>query len=215
MSIALIGSHRTGKTTLARLFAEKHDMPFVQTGASDVFRALKLDPKVEYPIDQRIAIQAVILGAFEDQYRHAIKSYSGMFITDRSPLDLASYMLADIQRSTLVLTPALATAVNLYVDKCIKSTNRFFSLVVLVQPGIVTVEAEGKAPACPAFMEHMNALCTGLMGDERVETQCRVIPRRHTDLDRRVTCIEHAISGTYDKHEKRMRTLADGGLQIH
>ena len=45
--IGLVGSHRTGKTTLARAFAEDSGIPFVETSTAEVFRRLGYDPKVD------------------------------------------------------------------------------------------------------------------------------------------------------------------------
>lgn len=211
MSVALLGAHRTGKTTLARAFAQKHDIPFVQTGASEVFKALGLDPKAEYPIEQRIAIQAAILHAFEAQWLDAC-TRTTFFISDRSPLDLASYLISDVTRQTLAGQPEVAEAVVHYVARCIQSANRFFSTIVLVQPGIKPVEEEGKAPACPAYMEHLNSLQFGLMMDERLESRTYYIKRRFLGLEDRVTCVEKCLAAAMDSHQRR---VSAGDLTFH
>jgi len=215
MNLALVGAHRTGKSTLARAFAQTHDIPFVQTGATEVFKALGLDPKAEYPIAERIAIQTSILSAFEAQWLDAM-SRSTFFISDRSPIDLASYLLADVTRQTLAGQPAVAEAVNYYVQRCLESANRFFATIVLVQPGIQLVEEEGKAPACPAYMEHLNALQLGLLTDSRLQARNYVIRRECLDLEVRVQCLGNCLRAAQDKHYEVVgRKVQKGELILH
>ena len=187
----LCGPHRTGKTTLARAFAEKYKIPFVQTSASNVFELLGKDPKINYPIEERIVIQEAILFAFEAQYA-AARKLSTAWISDRTPIDLASYMIADVQRETFTGQYGLSVLVNDYIDRCIKSTNQWFSTVVLVQPGIVMVEAPGKAPACPAYVEHLNLIQSGLLLREELVAQHYMIPRQYTNLEERIKSVKNA-----------------------
>lgn len=212
--IGLTGAHRTGKTTLAEAFAQAVGIAFVRTSGSEVFRIIGRDPKAEYPIEERIAIQEGILYAFEKQYAHAA-SVSPVFVADRCPIDLAGYMLADVQRSTLAGDPDVAVMVNDYVRRCLESTNRWFGTVVLVQPGIALVEAEGKAPACLAFMEHLNALQAGLLVDERFESLHFMMPRRVTNLAQRVEALRNASLSALQSTAQMHCQLAKAGIQQH
>jgi len=209
--LGLSGSHRTGKTTLAMEFAKRYDIPFVQTSASAVFELLGKDPKVDYPIEQRIAIQEAILYAFERQYAAAAKM-APLWISDRTPIDLASYMLADVQRETLAGNPAAAQHLLDYVERCLTATNQWFSTVVLVQPGIALVEAPGKAPCCPVNIEHLNALQAGLLLNEKLHARHFVIPRRYTELESRVQAVASATVNALNRHKEQM---ALAGIRIH
>jgi predicted ATPase len=204
--IGLTGANGTGKTTLAKKFAQEMDIPFVQTSASGVFKLLGLDPSKEYPIQMRLAIQEAILSAFEAQWSEAHRR-TPLWISDRTPIDLASYMLADVQRDTIAHDPEFGSMINDYAKRCIESANRWFSTIFLVQPGIpVPIEREGKAKSCPAYMEHLNALALGLMKHEAVAFKNFYIPRRHTDLDTRVLCIANAMHKTTTAHMEQMET---------
>lgn len=209
--IGLSGAHRTGKTTLAMRFAQEQDIPFIRTSASEVYRQCGMDPAVDYPIGFRVSVQEAILHTFERQYAEAQK-LSKLWIADRTPIDLASYMLADIQRATVAEQPVLANHINDYVQRCLKATNRWFGIVVLVQPGIATVNAEGKALACPAFMEHLNQLQMGLMMDERLGSRHYFIPRRYVALSERMQALTHAARSAVEQH----RTNVDlGQVTVH
>ena len=83
---------------MAREFSGKSGLPLVQTSASEVFKQLGLSPKLDYPLSQRIDVQRRILDACEKQYRSVD---TGVFVTDRTPVDMMAYMLADIQRQNV------------------------------------------------------------------------------------------------------------------
>ena len=187
---------------------------FVETNTSEVFRQLGKDPRAEYDIKERLAIQLCILHACERQYA-AARAKSVIFIADRTPIDLASYMLADVQRSCLVGNPAVARAINSYVRQCIDATNQWFSTVVLVQPGIPLVEQVGKAPACPAFIEHISALQMGLLVDEGLKSRHFFIPRRFTSLKDRIDCLSSATNGAVEAMVQVQRLREEAGVTIH
>jgi len=199
--IGLTGANGTGKSTLAKAFAQAHGVPFMATSASDVFRCMGLDPKAEYPMEMRLVIQEMILGAFELQYAAAEK-LSRFWIADRTPIDLASYLLADVQRSGLLENPKQAEMVNNYVRRCFDVASRHFSIIILVQPGIeVPLLREGKAPSCPAYMEHLNALQLGLLCDDRNMTRRFSIPRRVTALEDRLSAVNNVVASVVKADE--------------
>lgn len=191
--IGLSGPNGTGKTTLADAFARKQNVPFVATSASAVFAKMGLDPKADYPFETRMQIQEMLLGVFASQYETAARK-SSIYVTDRTPVDLASYLLADVQRGTMAGNARAIKATMHYVESCLEVTALYFSAVVLVQPGIVVAERPGKAPQCPAYMMHLNTLQLGLMCDERIRGNARVIPRATIDLGARVDILTHIAS---------------------
>ncbi len=96
--LGLCGSHRTGKTTLAQMFAEEYDLDFVVTTTSEVFAEHGLKPSSPMDFTTRLWIQDKIISAAE-------KIWSGCdtpFITDRTPLDMLAYTLGDIQGIVMV-----------------------------------------------------------------------------------------------------------------
>lgn len=209
--IGLCGAQRVGKSTLAQAFAKQQDIPFVQTSTAAAFKMTGRDPRIEYPIEERIAMQDVILTVLEAQYVDATKR-TKLWIADRTPIDMAAYMLADIQRSTLVgKPPELAGLVLSYVERCFEAANRHFSTIMLVQPGIPPSEKEGSAPWEPGFMEHHNTLCLGLLADERLRCRDFQLARRYTDLDKRVQSLEHAVMNAIVSHQEHM-TINDPGF---
>lgn len=183
--IGLSGPNGTGKTTLANAFAKAQGVTCVETSASAVFKRMGLDPKADYPFEMRLAIQEMLLGVFCQQYRTAAKN-GALFITDRTPIDLASYLLADVQRGTMYGNDNINKATVKYVEDCLAAATRYFSGIMLVQPGIDIGERAGKAPQCPSYMTHLNALQLGLLCDERYLGRVKVIRRHTTDLQDRL-----------------------------
>jgi hypothetical protein len=207
--IGLCGAHRTGKTTLALAYANKHNIPFVATGASRVYAELGLDPRIDYPLPMRFAIQEAILeAACKDYKRSGVK-----FITDRTPIDYMAYLIADVQRENVRgnMIDRLAT----YVNECFRATNEHFTNLIAVQPGIALIEQSDKAPANLPYMEHINALCLGLLVSERCEVSHYYIPRAVLDLNRRVECIEYAEKVVLGAHRMKVEALKDSGHSFH
>jgi len=178
MTIGLCGSHRTGKTTLAEEISQRTGIPFVKTSTSEVFREHGLDPSRPMEFNRRLWIQHKILDAAE----RAWSSGHRQFITDRTPLDMAAYTLADIQGSTKVDFGELEG----YLERCIGVTNVFFKILVLVQPGIPLVYETGKAALNEGYLEHLNFLILGLCNDDRIKSTLLYLHRDVIDKEARV-----------------------------
>lgn len=177
--IGLCGSHRTGKTTLAREIAAQTGKEFIQTSTSEVFAENGLNPSDPMDFVTRIWIQDKVVSAAEAIWSKA----SGPFVTDRTPLDMIAYTMADIQGKTEVDFVSFER----YLDHCFVVTDRFFSELVVIQPGIPLIHEAGKAAMNSAYIEHLNTLILGLCADERFNCPARILRREVLDLNQRVT----------------------------
>jgi hypothetical protein len=119
------------------------------------------------------------------------------YITDRTPLDMAGYTLADAigDRVPSKCQERLAK----YVNDCFASTNRHFGVVCLIQPGIPLKYEEGKAVLNPAYIEHLNSLMFGLTVDERLTAHHYYMPRAVLDLDARLDALTAAVKRSKDR----------------
>ena len=203
---AICGAHRTGKSTLARTYAEKHGVTYIESNVSGIFRELDLDPSVTYPFEVRLSVQELILKRLDEAYAAVRPDVQA--VTDRTPLDLMMYTLGDIAGNTV--SDDLQPRVQKYLSDCIGCTNKRFSMLLIVQPGIPVVEAPGKASTSAAYIEHCNSLVLGLSVDERIRPSHFYLPRSMTDLTERVAALEYAVN------KVRMRALSEReGYPLH
>lgn len=185
-NIAICGAHRTGKTTLARAAAEVIGASFVPTSFSSVFRERGVNVQAGMSVDERLEIQEALLARARVIYRQALAP----FITDRSPIDLLAYTLAEVGKS---LTAAQEARVSAYADACFDLAGEHFTTLVLVQPGIPLVADATKAVASPTYLAHLTALMRGLLADERLAARVGVIGAETIDLSARVDVLREIV----------------------
>lgn len=211
MAISLIGSHRTGKSSLARAYAERRGVPFVETSVSAIWRELGLDPAETYDFETRLMVQEQILKRVDALYG----KFAGLdFITDRSPLDMAAYTIAEAigDRVPDHCQERLAQ----YVNDCFEVTNRRFGMVFLIQPGIPLVDEPGKAAMNVGYIEHLNSLILGLSVDERLTCSHFYIPRAVLDFEERLQALVTSVDrarGKIAEHYAEARKL--GNVSVH
>ena len=169
-------------------------MMLIETSASGVFAEMGLSPKVDYPLDVRLTVQERILSTLREQYATS----NGHAITDRTPIDMMAYTLADIQRGPL--TPDLELRLRKYLADCVELTNRTFSIIVVVQPGIALVDDPTKAPINKSYIDHIAHMIMGITVNEGIHSDHYYIPSAMTDLDQRVSAVDFAINRTMAKH---------------
>jgi predicted ATPase len=187
--IGLCGAHRTGKTSLARAYAEKHGIAFVETSVSAIFRDLGHDPSATFDFKTRLDIQEVILERLDAVYGSL--NPADLAITDRTPIDMLGYTMSEAVGESV--TTADQDRFKKYVDRCFDVTNRRFSTLVLVQPGIPLVFQPGKAIINAAYIDHLNSLMLGLSVDQRVKMPHYYIPRQLLTIEDRLAALENAV----------------------
>lgn len=184
-NIGLCGSHRTGKTTLAKALAALTKLNVISTQTSAVFASHGLDPAQHMDFTKRLWIQEKILDAAEELWDMQPQT----FIADRTPLDMLAYTLADIQGDTEVELQVL----QVYTERCFTLTKRFFSQIVLLPPAIPLVYETGKAALNAAYIEHLHSLMLGLICDERQSIPAIIVPRAVIDITARAEYVLHRI----------------------
>ena len=186
MNLGICGAHRTGKTTLAELISVQTGKNFLRTTTSEIFRQHGLDPSKPLTFVDRLKIQKKILIAYEQIWSVQDKE----FISDRTPIDLMAYTLADIQGSVEVDYFELSQ----YIENCFSATNKYFKLLIIIQPGIELVAADGKAALNKAYMEHLNTLVIGLCHDSRLRCKIARIKREKIELESRLKEIQKIMN---------------------
>jgi predicted ATPase len=195
--IALCGAERVGKSTLAQAFARAHHLIYIPSRAGEVFRAMNL-PVGPLPPEQRLVVQERILDAHVADIE-AVKG-DGAWIADRSTLDMAAYALFDLANSGV--DPALVEG---YVNRCFRVANFYYSMIVLVQPGIPYVEAEGKPKACLVRQALMNSIITGLLHDARALCSRWMLRSQVLDLDDRCETLMRLVTRFFQQTQNSMQ----------
>lgn len=208
--IGLCGAHRTGKTSLARAVAEKHeDVLFLETPVSGICKELGFDPARTHDFKTRLEVQGEILKRVDAIYaKHA----GERAITDRTPLDMIAYTMADAIGDRVAQEDQQRFAS--YVQQCIDVTNKRFGVLIVVQPGIPLVPAEGKAALNAAYIEHLSAIILGLSVDERVKPLHFYLPRSMTDMVERVGAVEFAMGRAEKRAQEQIEREVAGGYRL-
>jgi hypothetical protein len=207
--IGLVGAHRTGKTTLAKAYAEETQVPYVETASSAVFERLGYSPKVDYDFTTRMIIQNAILDDAVAKYSQC----AGTFVTDRTPIDMLAYTIADIQRENVTLEQS--KEFTKYFHRCFEESNKRFMCLTLIQPAIEIVDAKGKAPANPAYMEHLNTIMLGLLVGEYNSSSHFYLPRRTTKIEERVEALKFVVNKVLIRDYENIENLKDKGMRFH
>lgn len=207
--LGLMGGHRVGKTTLANAWAERTGAIFMETSVSDIFAELGLRPADALDFTTRLSVQEIILARLDALYGSLHPMIPG--VTDRTPLDLLAYTMAEAIGNRVSEADQERFAV--YTRRCFEVTNRRFSTIVLVQPGVPLQPAAGKAALNVAYIEHLNSLMLGLSVDQRVQCSNYYIQRQLIDLDSRLNALRSATKQSVRRQELQANTyMGQGGF---
>lgn len=212
MAIGLCGAHGTGKTTLAKAYADQIGVPFVEGRVSAVFKAMGLDSGDAWgklSMTQRLDVQERVLAEHVSLYREYGES---AFITDRTPIDFLAYTLANLRQDEL--TPELEARIERYTERCLDEVNANFTLLVALQPcaAIPLVAREGRGELSAAFISVVNSLVLGLARDERIITRSFVVARRMHKLQDRVSALAKAAKVVAQEHIQVVSDLEPGPM---
>lgn len=201
LGIGFSGAHRVGKSTIAARLAEKNKFPFIPSSVSAIAKECGFDMNnPATPFLERIAFQEVVLEAFAREY----EEQTGIFIADRTPLDLAMYLLADAPNGAS--TPEIGERVTAYVDRCVQLANDHFMCVMIVQPGIEFVEGEGKPLPNVPYQEKVNAIVVGL-ARTRLKRNYVIFDRTLTDLSKRTSAAASVAATALSNFDRMLRTM--------
>lgn len=151
--ILLTGAERTGKSTLAKAYAEARGITFMPARTTQIWAEMGLTPGPLDP-DTRMRFQDRVLEAHIED----CKNVDGPAISDRCPLDFITYLMIDLQGTDFDFK-----RVEAYLNHCVDTINRFGTAVVLLQPGLPYVEDEGKLRKCLVRQELFNCVVGSLM----------------------------------------------------
>jgi adenylate kinase family enzyme len=191
--IGLCGPSGSGKTTLAQSFSDKNGIPFVKTNATSVFQRFSVSPSSDLFFEDRLVVQNAILDAFEEQYR----SQPYGFVTDRTPIDVAAYTLADISRET-IYDPKLEVEAMSLIERCFDIANRYFVSIINITGNFVSPDDTKDRPRSEAYNYHVQTICLGLLADKRCLFSPTIMSPDCTDLGLRVSALGAVTARFYE-----------------
>lgn len=162
MRIGFCGAHRTGKTTLAKALSYPLGLTMLPNPntAARLGYDMKNGNRVSDP--DGMILQLEILKGMNDRL------VGDAYLSDRTPLDAAAYLLADATANAG--DDVNRTLVQEYVCQAIALTKDRFDIVILVPPAIVVEPVDGKPPVNAAYQLHIHHLISGMLAEVDLPT---------------------------------------------
>ena len=186
--IGFSGAQRVGKSTLAKLVAERFGLTYADAEIAKTIQRLNLSAKEQYDIETRFWIQQQIL----DDFEALCKSKATTCVFDRTPLDFIVYMQADILRD---FPNHLEQAYHTFEKNCLRAFRMFECFIV--QPGIPLTEDAKSAPASPAYMTHYTNIMIGIAFNLH---DTYIMPKNILSLEDRIKYVERMSPTIFKKH---------------
>lgn len=180
VKIGLLGAHRTGKTTLAKEFSKRMEIPFIPVSISSLQAEIGYNSaKQDYSFDDRIKIQDHLLTRVVE----ITNGTQGSSIFDRCTLDLVGY-------ASLAITDHLSVEqgdwFKQYVTDCVAAANETLNLVTLLQPGIPLTDCATSANSCNGLIHALNLTYLGLLNHGELYIGHMKMPAEFTYLELRM-----------------------------
>ena len=185
-NIGLCGAHGTGKTTLAIALSQKLNIPYIPVDASSVFLQHSFHPSDKLDIRTRLFLQQKILEKAENIWFDVDEP---SFICDRTPLDMAAYLLADVGNGEL--DKRTQTEIMDYLQDCFNVSIQCFDKIVLVPPAIAFVEREYKAAINEPLIFKLHTQLLGILAYlAYLDVPYKVLPQDCLEISDRVQFVE-------------------------
>lgn len=179
MTFALVGAHRTGKSTLARRLSEDMGLHYHDASFGRIAKELGFAAVAPQDVAQRVVMQEQVLKRYEEELGDVARP----FITDRTPLDMIGYMLGEVSMHN-GLAPELQDRIAVYAEHCIDATERHFDSLIVLRPLPVYTVEEGKPPPDRAYQQAVQMIIEG--GAMQVMHKMPVFVIRSSVMERRV-----------------------------
>lgn len=180
MRIGLCGAHRTGKTTLAKAFADLKGFKFISAGVSGVFEELGIEPSSSLDVKTRLMVQNAILDRYEQQVAGQTD-----FVIDRTPIDMIGYMLADLRQDDFAGEGA---SIARYVQRCADVAKSTLDMATLLKPCIPVKHEPGKGLLDRQYIMGLHWVIAGAL--EHYGLTHSVMPAEVDTVDGRVARLE-------------------------
>lgn len=211
MLIGISGAHGCGKTTLAKEYAIRSGLDYVPASTNEIAkRAGYAHGSVDLDINERIKLQWHILEGFKS----FIKDCPPNAVTDRTPLDVAAYTLAEMgMHSAKLADPAVLKTVPLLVREAQALTKQCFQHVSILRPLPTYDAVEGKRPPeNEAFQMHFQFLLEGLAFATQMSKTFSISLSVTNSLEARLEMLSEDVADVIERsgsHETPVHTFVN------
>lgn len=203
MLFGLAGSHRSGKTTLAKAISEELGITYVSNSFGESCRKYGVDPVAPMNLTDRVAIQNKIL---KDHLEFCLANTEAV-IVDRTPIDYLAYTLAEFgMQSHMMVEPEVLDLVSHYKELCMSITGRFYDTLFVVGPLDTYAAEPGKPAFNRAYQDHIQLLIDGAVCNLADSVQMNWI--NVTDLEDRKAIVHQGIVERLDLNHAMRQTSA-------
>jgi len=200
MMFGVVGTHRSGKTTLARELSERLGIHFQDSSFGRIAKDLGYDSVAPMSLSERIDMQEKVL----DRHIEEIKAAPRPCLTDRTPMDMITYTLGEIGMHHDA-SPELQQRILAYVQRCIDLTKQNYDTLIVCKPlpGNYKVE-EGKPPPNIAYQHHLQFILEGAL--KQVDRTVTVGILNVADLETRISASAGVICERLEQISAQKRT---------
>lgn len=149
------GAARSGKTTLAKRVSEEIAIPYFDAATTQAAKEAGFNAVGNLPIGERMELQEFLLKTYLKRVEDAPRP----FITDRTPLDMIAYTMAEVSMHGTTLEQG--KRIHKYYEDCLKAVNNLFHLIIIVRPLPFYTVDPTKPPENPAYQWHTQLLMEG------------------------------------------------------
>lgn len=155
MIYGLIGASGTGKTTLAKMVADTLSILYQPSSITECAKKHGFDAVGSLSLEKRMELQWHLL----NDHVEMIEKTERPMITDRTPVDMAAYAMAEftMQSHQSASDKILADAES-YVSHCLRAAERHFEMLFVLGRLNVYEVSETRPALNPAYQRHTDLI---------------------------------------------------------
>lgn len=192
MIYGVCGASGVGKTTVCERLADSLNIEFVRTSISEAAKRHGFDAIGSLSISQRLDLQEKLLV----DHIQLIQNVERPAILDRTPVDFAAYMMAEIHmHSYAEITQDEMERISRYVRDCHVETQANYDCLFHLAPLLTYEPSPGRPKPNVAYQMHCDLIMRGVLSSMQPSLPNHVphIILNTDDLGQRLDCIHHAI----------------------
>lgn len=196
MLYGLCGASGVGKTTVGELIADALDVSFQRTSLTEVATRHGYNSVGMLNLSQRIDLQEKFL----QDHLNVIGALKGVTIIDRTPIDFAAYMLAEVyMTSAQDMTQEDIQRISAYVVQCMWAAKRNYDFIFHLAPLPFYEQSTTRPIENSAYQRHVDLLIRGLLSEMSGSMSHAIL--NTTDLNERQDFIHDIIVDRLDSVE--------------